>query len=261
MSLSSLSDKTIVLALANSTCDALRKNLMENGIVDPMFYRVRGNAKKRNNGGVTKDTTLMEILAHNKADETSLDIYHNHIGMIRHAYQAGYERALFMEEDARFENDMDASQVARVIAWIRENQEWDIFYLGYCPWPVVVSFPISTNIVDIPSPYLGHCYLLSRRGMKKILDYHPIRQKKICHIDKVLANIPGLVKRGTYPALCFQEKEPALYREAQKKLYLPLSFRRLCKIMETVALLWPILFVLLLVYYVTKRLLIHHRRW
>ena len=131
-----------------------------------------------------------------------------------------------------------------------ENPEmWDIFYLGSCPWPVILSFPVAFNIVSIPSPHLGHSYILNRRGMKKILDRHLLDSFiniPIMHVDKLFATMPNLNKKGTYPSICFQQKSPTLFKEAQKKLYIPLEFNQINKILETIAITWPILLFLII---------------
>jgi hypothetical protein len=197
------------------------------------FLIIPDQGRKTHN--VSSSAGLMDIITHNVMDETSLDISNNHMIMIRWAYENGYNRVLFLEDDAVFETT-DESIIRRLGAWM-DTHEWDIFYMGYCPWPIVISVPVAINIVRIISPYTSHSYILNRTGMVKILA-NPPRNK--IHIDKHFAIIPNLIKMGIYPSICFQSKNPALYDEAVKRLRLPLSFRMMSKTLEITAIMWPI---------------------
>lgn len=249
--LSSIVDCTLVLTLASrkdrhrTIFHHLKDDL---GMENVYLYTVEGNRKKQQNNGGDRTIGLMEILTHSATDETSNDIFKNHIAMIRWAYERGYQRVLFLEEDARFDS-IDEAMIRRAGAWMDHN-EWDIFYVGYCTWPIVAAFPVAINIVRLPSPYLCHAYIMNRTGMEKILNYPA---SKDMHIDKFLATMPNLIKVGIYPSICFQENEPALYEEAKKKLHIPLSFRTMSRTLEMVAVLWPIVFIFILCFYLILR--------
>lgn len=218
----------------------------------PEFFRVKGVQNKQNNG--KGELSVSQIMAHNAPDEISNDIYLNHIGMIRDAYEQGLDRVLFLEEDARFEASIDKNQLKNIKHFLK-TKEWDIFYLGYCPWPYVISFPVSQNIVRIPSPLLAHAYILSRTGMEKILQYHEthiLPKQKYFHFDKVLAEI-SMTKMGTYPSICFQKKDPGLFKEVKKTMKLPFHFKTLCRFLEHLALLWPILILLILIFLLVRK--------
>jgi len=253
MALRELSIHTMILSLESSTENHvdIKRHFSEMGIEDYILYKVKGcHEKKVNNGGVDENTSLLDIFTHSMVDDTSHDIYKNHMSMIRKAYHKGLERVLFMEEDARFEKHSSRDQVVKIKSWLDENPEaWDIFYLGSCPWPVIISFPVAVNIVSIPSPHLGHSYILNRRGMKKILDrdlLDSIIDLPIMHVDKLFASMTNLEKKGTYPSICFQQKSPALFEEAKKKMYIPMEFNQVNKIIETIAILWPLCILFLL---------------
>jgi len=253
MALQELSIYTMVLTLESSIENHadIEQHFLEMGIEDYSLYKVPGcNHKTKNTGGVDENTSLFDVFAHSMVDDTSHDIYKNHMSMIRKAYHRGLERVLFMEEDARFEKHSSRDQIVKIKSWLDENPKaWDIFYLGSCPWPVIVSFPVAVNIVSIPSPYLCHSYILNRRGMKKILDrdlLDSIINLPIIHVDKLFASMTNLEKKGTYPSICFQQKSPALFEEAKKKMYLPMEFNQVNKIIETIAILWPLCILFLL---------------
>lgn len=229
----------------------IKQHLKKYGM-DPVLYKVTGISTKKNNGKGT--LSMSQILSHNAPDEVSMDIYKNHIMMIQEAYSKGYDRVLFLEDDARFEDKLDPIQIQN-IKYVLKNKEWDIFYLGYCPWPYVISFPVSPNIVRIPSPLLAHAYILSRSGMEKILEHHNstvLPSKQNVHMDKVLSEIKGFYKLGTYPSICYQKNDPGLFKEAKNKMKLPFGFKKVCKFLEHFALLWPILVLLIVIFLIVR---------
>lgn len=247
-------DQVMVLTLESKTQvhKDIETHLSAFGLI-PTFFKVKGVFNKKNNG--QGKLSLSQILSHETPDEVSKDIYENHIEMIRKAYNKGWDRVLFLEDDARFEPSIDKKQIVNIQNFLK-TKEWDIFYLGYCPWPYIISFPLSPNIVRIPSPLLAHSYILSRSGMKKVLDYHQsvvLPSKKPIHFDKMLAELTDCVKVGTYPTICFQKDEPALFKEAQEKLAIPFSFKAINKCLEHFALLWPILVLLLLIFWAVRK--------
>ena len=245
--------KVMVLTLESRRQEQedIQTHLKKWGMI-PTFYKVKGVDSKTNNG--KGSLSVSQIFRHNAPDEVSMDIYMNHIAMIQEAYKKGQDRVLFMEEDARFEDWIDGSQIENIKTFLL-TKEWDIFYLGYCPWPYIISFPISPNVVRIPSPLLAHAYILSRTGMEKILQYHETIVKhssQYFHIDKVLSEIPDTLKMGTYPSICYQKNDPGLYQEAKQKMYLPFHFKTVCRFLEHFALLWPILTVLICIYLLVR---------
>lgn len=245
--------KVLILESRKAEEKEIQGHLLPYNIV-PQFYRVKGVQNKLNNG--KGELSVSQIMAHNAPDEISNDIYLNHIGMIQEAYNQGLDRVLFLEEDARFEVSIDKTQLKNIQEFLKK-QDWDIFYLGYCPWPYVITFPVSQNIVRIPSPLLAHAYILSRSGMEKVLQYHETKvlpTKQFCHFDKVLTEI-SMKKMGTYPSICFQKKDPGLFKEVKKTMKLPFHFRAVCRFLEHLALLWPILMVLVVAFLLVRRFL------
>ena len=251
-SISSLVDRTVILTLDSKTEDqaAILSHLRESGFDKDKvhLYKVRGTKKTINNGG--DDPPLIDILTHSLTDETSENIFHNHIGMIQWAYDNNLSRVLFLEDDARFDHIRE-DVVRRIKTWMDENK-WDIFYMGYCPWPLVFMYPVAVNVVRIPSPYLSHSYILNRSGMKKILDSLSDTGTPDIHIDKHIARMTDLKKIGIYPSICFQSKGPALYDTASRKMRLPVSFKTMCRFLETVAVMWPIIIAVLVIVFLYR---------
>lgn len=231
---------TVVLTLESKRDDAILSHLYENGFGKITLYKVPAARKESNDGG---GGNLIDILTYSLTDETSDNIFLNHVGMIRWAYDNHFSRVLFLEDDARFD-PVRGDVVKRLEKWMDAN-EWDIFYLGYCPWPLVFMYPVAVNVVRIPSPYLTHSYILSRAGMKKILDSISASTPSI-HIDKHISRITGLKKIGIYPSVCYQSKDPALYDVARSKMRLPMSFRTMCRFLEVLAIMWPVIIAVML---------------
>ena len=192
------------------------------------------NAKLKN-GGTGAD--MGQILSHSNFDTTALSIYHNHMKMIQDSYDSGAEIGLFFEDDAIFDLPVDLEKIKNVGEWLKENP-WDSFYLGYCSWPLPFSKFVTRSIVSVSSPLCAHAYMLSRDGMKKMIDL-----KKIHHIDALLRDELPL-KYAIFPAISFQSVDPALYKASG----MPMSFRSVSRTTEYLGVILPILLILILVY-------------
>ena len=203
-----------------------------------------------------KSLTMWNILCHDMTDHVSDRIATNHILLLQKAYQEGANNVLILEDDARFETPLCPDKLARIQDWLLHH-EYDLFYFGYCPWPLPFSFLITRDIVRIVSPYTCHAYMVSRTGMKKILDY--IGDRDIHHLgihyDKLLNDISGLHKFGTYPNLNFQNKDPALYKEGIRKLFpkdVYPSFRSTVRSLEHMSVVLPFVFIFVCCYIVVS---------
>jgi hypothetical protein len=214
------------------------------------FLEVDGQTVNKNEGSI--HLSFCQIVNQNYVDEVALDITRNHIEMIKQAYASEAKCVMFMEEDSRIEN-VSAKKCASVNNWLANSPKWDIFYLGYCNYPMPVSFLVTTNIVKLWNPLAAHCYILNKRGMEKILNYTEYGNKNMkIHVDKMYTKIPFLAKYGMFPMIAFQNKDPALFVKACDKLNLNLSMRTACKYNEYVSILLPILFIVLLGYFLMK---------
>lgn len=203
-------------------------------------YEAPGSQKSSNAGNFTK--SFMSIIRHNTVDDTARDIAANHIAMIRLAREKGWHSCLFLEDDAEFDK-ISREKEHRAQSWLSKNQ-WDMFYLGYCPWPILFSVLTTRDIVRVFSPLTTHAYALSRDGMDKVLMHV---EKVGCdkdHIDKLYAQVPLMKRYALFPMVSFQNQDPALYVKACDYLRLSVPFRSLCRTFEWVSVLWPICFLL-----------------
>jgi len=215
-----------------------------------VFYEVKGKTVNKNEGSI--NMSLLEIVNQNYVDDTSLDITKNHIEMIKEAYTNNYKTVLFMEEDARLEKPNE-KKLQHVNQWLVNSNRWDIFYLGYCNWPYCVSFFVSPGVVKLWSPLAAHSYVLNKRGMEKILNYTEYGKKNMnIHVDKMYTKIPYFYKYGMFPMISFQKKDPALFLKACDKLNIRISMKTASKVNEYMSVILPILFLILLSYFLMK---------
>jgi hypothetical protein len=172
--------------------------------------------------------------------------------MIKEAYHNNCQNVLFMEEDARLEKP-NQNKLNHVNDWLTNSKRWDIFYLGYCNWPMCASFLVTTNIVKLWTPLAAHSYILNKQGMEKILNYTEYGKKNMnIHLDKMYTKIPYFYKYGMFPMISFQKKDPALFLKACDKLNIHISMKTACKINQYISVMVPILFLILLTYFLMK---------
>lgn len=226
----------------------LRENFKRAKITNYEIIDFEPAPKVVNDGG--NEVTLLNIFQHSYCDKTCENIGNNHLNLIKRAYTQNLDNVLIFEDDACFEFPLDIQKLERVENWLKTN-EWDMFYLGYCAYPIPVLVPVNKDIVKIYSPYLAHSYAINRSGINYIIDNLEQFEKK--HIDGAFGEIP-LKKYGIWKSVCFQNGDPALYKKAMEKLKLNLSLKSLSKIMENVCVYVPIILLLLLIYFVYGRI-------
>ena len=241
-------DTIAVLCLRKNFTEDLKQHfsIFENKID---FELVDGIKNSTNEGDV--DVTLWKILQHSTMDNVSIDILQNHLKLIQTHLEQGTQNILIMEEDARFP-DMSEERIKiwkSINQWLENNPDtWDIFYFGYCNWPLPVSFFHQSNIVRLFTPLCAHAYCLNRNGMQKILNF--VQRSDFyanVHFDKLLTKVPGLRKYGAFPALSFQATCPALYVKACDMMNKNVSFQSFSKFNERVSVILPFIFILLLI--------------
>lgn len=209
------------------------------------LFEVEGTVKSTNGGDI--GSSLWKIVQHKEADATALDITHNHWNMIREAHSKGLDNVLFLEDDALF-TPISPEKEARLQQWmLRHPHKWDIFFMGYCPWPMVVSMMVTRDVVRVYTPVCAHAYVLNRRGMEKMLHFLETPENRSWHFDKIFNMIPTFRKYAVFPMLSFQEIGPALYTKAVDQIGVSMHFTTLCRTLEWVSLLIPMVILGILV--------------
>jgi glycosyl transferase, family 25 len=97
--------------------------------------------------------------------------FNSHIAVIKEAYDRGCDNVLVFEDDI-YSNPIDlADRLGECIRFMKENNDWDLFYLGSVPEIVKYRTKKVTGYKDIYNlhAYGGHAYVVSRRYMKKMI--------------------------------------------------------------------------------------------
>lgn len=105
----------------------------------------------------------------------------SHLEIIREAYDAGHQQILVFEDDAIASKDYSLNKVNRMIHFLKGNQDWDMFFLGYSHNYHNLFFsnmrPIDKKKDIFKIEALGlFAYVINRKYMKYILDQHAIYQ-------------------------------------------------------------------------------------
>ena len=233
-----------VITVPNSNrISQIQQNLRDIGILHYKIREFKPAKKIKNNGD--NNLTIAQILKHEHCDQTCKNIAQNHLKLIHEAYQQNYENIMILEDDACF-SGITPSKLLNIISWLRNN-EWDIFYFGYCPWPTLFSIPITKDIVKIFSPLTTHCYVLNKTGIQKIVQI-PYNGS---HMDKFYAK-SKLLKYACFPAISFQSIDPALHQKAMSKLGLNLSFKTLSQSFEVISIIIPIAIIFIIIFIIYK---------
>ena len=229
-------DDISVIAIPCTNRDNIKQNLK---FIQNYNIRIFQPANKIINNGA-HDISLIDILQHGKCDSTCQNITGNHLSLIETSYNNGKKNILIFEDDIIFEENINLTSVFN---WLKHN-EWDVFFFGYCQWPYPLSYFVDHNIVNLTSPMGTMCYAVSRKGMEKIINYKNNEMVKIKHIDRLIGRDIILNKYGVFPSICFQAKEPALYKKALTKfpINIDMKYSKLSRIIQNISLSIPIIF-------------------
>lgn len=259
----SIFDKVFILSLQDHDISPLLTHLKEIGLIkneqeDIYRYSVKGSTEIPNQGNI--NDSLWNIMSHSTINATSRDITMNHINMIRTAHDLNLSMVLFLEEDCFFPNGKSSiMRLSDEIQYLKKHlSSWDIFYLGYCPWPILWNTFISSSIVKLSSSLAAHSYVLHFHSMEKILQqFFNNSIYNDMHIDAIFSKLPQFRKYGQFPMTAFQNKEPALYLKACDHIGLYMSFNTTCRLFEWLSVLLPIIIICILfiiVYYFIIRI-------
>ncbi len=218
------------------------------------FWIEKGAQNTKNDGQL--DTSFTSILSFNSCDAVSKDIFHNHVKIYQDAWKKNFETILILEDDVVFPHWNENKWEGLQHELIQRRKHWDICYLGYCQWPILLSTIVSTNVVKLTTPLTTHAYLISRTGIEKFLYNLKVnpKQNEKYHIDKALQKTPHMKLYGAFPMMAFQKSDPALYTKAMDKMNVSMSFQTFCKVNEWVSVSIPIAFLLLIIISVSAML-------
>lgn len=98
--------------------------------------------------------------------------FRSHLACIRKAYEAGHEFVVIFEDDFKPTSAYNETTVANCFKFLKENQDWNLFYFG--------ALPRNTGSYKTAWPKIWkggciccHAYAVSRRFMERIytMDY------------------------------------------------------------------------------------------
>jgi hypothetical protein len=127
-------------------------------------------------------------------------IAENHMHFARQAYEAGAEALLVFEDDVEFFEDRlaDVAACRRVMDAIKRTDEHDIFFLGQAAiGPIILT---GRNVVRTSYPLGLHAYVLSRVGMKMLVDHIPQQDTSVD--NWIAANMSR--KYAAFPSIVWQ---------------------------------------------------------
>ena len=151
------------------------KNFEQLGIDDYSFYRTQ----RHKEGG-------------------RFGCFMSHLNVIKTAYDKGLDNVLIFEDDFIPSPSYDPQVIQGVIDFIGNGgNDWDIMYLGHCVKcsgrPFYTPKKVTASIYKM-KPCCLHAYILSRRGMQKILEKSStylvnINPKLIMQIDEFVFDV------------------------------------------------------------------------
>ena len=120
----------------------------------------------------------------------------SHIKIWEDAYENGYDNIIVYEDDVVSDNVFDWSVLSDI-----ESLNYDLFYLGRLPqggFNGVVDTPIEgyPHLCTPGYSYQTHAYMLSKSGIKKIVENHlPTLKKNLVPADEFLPAISNWTPR------------------------------------------------------------------
>jgi len=242
-------DKWYVITLVDRDVSKLEKNLRRSRLKN---YEVLRYVPAKKTENVPAKASILELIMHSTCDETGKNITQNHLTTIQKAYDNGYKNVVILEDDAEFQLPIDMGKVKNMCGWLSKS-EWEIFYMGHCPWPIPLSRLKNLDIVQPYTALLAHCYALSRKGMHKILRYARTMKKtgKWLQPDKLFQVVP-LVKYASFPSISYQNKPPAIFKEIFRRLNWELPYNKIFYVLEIWAIVLPVIILLLIIYLIVR---------
>ena len=241
-------DKWYIITIDNKNDNRITNMLQNINVSNFEIVRYKPVTKIIN---VNKNNSLYELISHNSWDETSENIFQNHLLTIEKGIRENRRNIVILEDDAII--NTTTSKLYRLANWLEQNNNnWDIFFLGHCPWPPI-SLPVNSFIVKPFFPMLAHAYIINGRSMKNVLNN--FKQYKKTHFDKIFS-LTNFKMYACFPSISCQTKPPAIFKEIMERINLNMDFNKLCYILEILSIILTFtltfILILLLVYIIYK---------
>lgn len=96
--------------------------------------------------------------------------FDSHIQVIKNAFNNNYNNILIFEDDIKIGKFYSNLLLKKSINFMKNNNKWDVFYLGYFPFSYNYKIiPITDNIFK-SNPFGCHSYCLNKKSIVKILN-------------------------------------------------------------------------------------------
>jgi glycosyl transferase family 25 len=95
--------------------------------------------------------------------------FDSHINVIKDAFYNNYNNILIFEDDVKIAKYYSNNLLNKAI-YFMNNNDWDIFYLGYFPFSYNYKYNIISNNIISSNPFGGHAYCLNKKSIKIILN-------------------------------------------------------------------------------------------
>jgi hypothetical protein len=115
-------DKWYIITINNKNDERITNNLRSIDVSNFEILRYEP-AKKIDN--VNKNSSLLQLFSHNSWDETSENIYQNHLSTIERGILENRKNIVILEDDA--EIILKPNKLKKLVKWL-DNNEWDISF-------------------------------------------------------------------------------------------------------------------------------------
>lgn len=151
--------------------------------------------------------TFLSVSKHEKGG--IYGCFDSHIKIIKHAYENNYNNILVFEDDFIPTPSYNNELLKECIDFMKNNEEWDIFYLGYSILKedykdsittIFNSKYVSKNIVQF-NPFFTHALCYNKRSIHKIMETYNDYINENVHYDMYLSSYIDLKNYCAIPIL------------------------------------------------------------